>query len=386
MKKVLFLFIVLSIILFLILGRGSAEAPTTLNPILHKVSQYSDRHITQNATAKNEQFSQIAFAPVAHSQNPFESQMASVYRSLRNIFSSGNKNEMKEYGTWVWTPTLYLSDSYSDSILSNAKKEGINVVYLSVDSYLDIYVLPEGPNKVARKKEFSERLENFIKKANQLGIAVDAEAGWRNWAEPGHTYKPLAVVEYILDFNATHQSKFRGFQYDVEPYLLDSYKKNPETIFKNFLTLVDATNEYLEGSSLAISVVIPDFYDERDQTVPKIEYAGKKLSVFKHLASILEGRAGSSIIIMSYRNAAEGRGGSIDISQNEFKTLRRGFYSTKLIVAQETGEVSPRSLTFYGMPKKYFSSEITKLNTAFASHPNFSGPAIHYANAFLELK
>src|SRR3989344_4192574 len=356
MKKVLFLFIVLSIILFLILGRGSAEAPTTLNPILHKVSQYSDRHITQNATAKNEQFSQIAFAPVAHSQNPFESQMASVYRSLRNIFSSGNKNEMKEYGTWVWTPTLYLSDSYSDSILSNAKKE------------------------------FSERLENFIKKANQLGIAVDAEAGWRNWAEPGHTYKPLAVVEYILDFNATHQSKFRGFQYDVEPYFLDSYKKNPETIFKNFLTLVDATNEYLEGSSLAISVVIPDFYDERDQTVPKIDYSVKNLSVFKHLASILEGRAGSSIIIMSYRNAAEGRGGSIDISQNEFKTLRRGFYSTKLIVAQETGEVSPRSLTFYGMPKKYFSSEITKLNTAFASHPNFSGLAIHYANAFLELK
>ena len=89
---------------------------------------------------------------------------------------------------------------------------------------------------------------------------------------------------------------------------------------------------------------------------------------------------------MSYRNFADGKNGSIDISKNEMKTAKRGGYSTNIILAEETGDVLPRYVTFYSMTKKYFSDETSKLDSAFSSYPNFAGLAIHYANAYFELK
>lgn len=91
------------------------------------------------------------------------------------------------------------------------------------------------------KKFFAVALEYFIKSANKKSIEVDAEAGWRNWAESGNKYKGLAIANFVKIFNANHTNKFRGFQYDVEPYLLDSYEKNKVGVLKNFIKLVDQT-------------------------------------------------------------------------------------------------------------------------------------------------
>jgi hypothetical protein len=89
---------------------------------------------------------------------------------------------------------------------------------------------------------------------------------------------------------------------------------------------------------------------------------------------------------MSYRAFAEGFDGSIEISTNEMKTAKKGSYQTKIIIAQETGEVLPAYLTFHNTSKNRLFEEIGKINTAFDPYSNFNGIAIHYANAFLALK
>jgi len=357
-----------------------------------KISQYSDKYITRNAITTNPEFKKIAFEAPPHSKTAvLSSQFAAVFESLRlfmaNLFGSSPKEvRPKEYGSWIWTPIMQMTPEYMEQILSGAKANGIDTMYLSVDSYLDIFVMKDGREKENLDNKFSEILEDFITRANQKGIAVDAEAGWRNWAEEGNQYKAFAVVNFVKNFNETHKNKFRGFQYDVEPYLLDSYKKDKESILKKFVALVDQTEHFLEKSDLRFSVVVPDFYDEKDELTPVFSYNENKGAIFKHLLNILDRRPNNSIIVMSYRNLALGEDGSIQISQNEMQTANSGKYQTKIIIAQETGDVPPPYITFHDTSKKHFDRQVNILRNAFDSNPNFGGIAVHYVNAFLALK
>lgn len=357
------------------------------NSIDTQISQYSDKNITPNAIITNPEFKNIAFDTNTPKSSFFSSQIATVIRAFK-FFASPIKKEdsAKEYGSWVWTPVMRITPEYTESILSDAKADGVNTIYVSIDSYLDIFVMPKGEEREKQKEIFSKKLEYFINSANQKGIAVDAEAGWRNWAEDGNEYKGFAIVNFVKNFNATHQNKFRGFQYDVEPYMLDAYKKDKASVLKNFVKLVDQTEYFIATSTLRFSVVIPDFYDKKDDMTPKFSYNGKKDFAFSHLLNILDRRWGSSIIIMSYRNFAEGEDGTIEISNNEMRTAKSGAYQTKIIIAQEIGDVPPPYITFHNTSKNYLFKEIEKINSAFNPYSNFGGIAIHYANALIALK
>jgi hypothetical protein len=356
------------------------------NPIDLSTKQYSDEHVNANAIDTDNRFKELAFAPVRPNNNQND-QLANIWRAIYRLFLP-KKPAVMELGTWVWTPTLEITPEYAETIFSGAKDRGVNAVYLSLDSYLDIYTMPEGIEKENLKKDFNSSIENFISRASERGIAVDAEAGWRNWAEPGNEYKPLAIVNLVETYNAAHATKFRGIQYDIEPYLLPRYHldaDNQKSVLLNFVSLVDKTADSL-AESLKFTVVIPDFYDKKDLATPLLTYNSDTNSVYGHLLNILEEKAGSSIIIMSYRNYAEGADGSIEVSKNEITTAKKGSYSTNLIIAQETGPVSPPFLTFHNTSRTYMTEETTKLSAALSPSYPFSGLAIHYANAYLELR
>jgi len=355
---------------------------TKVNPVDLHISQYSDKHITINAIDSNEKFSRLTLANYLEESG----EVISPFSQVATVSQAVNQNSGKEYGTWLWTPISDITPSYMASIISGAKTDGVNAIYLSIDPYLDIYAMPEGQEKEDAKKTFSATLEDFITLANKNGIAVDAEAGWRNWAEDGNQYKAFATINFVKQFDQTEKNTLRGFQFDVEPYLLTSYEKNPVPVLQNFLQLIDQSITLLGASNLKLSVVIPDFYDEDQTLVPAFEYDGKTTYVYDHILDVLEKRPGSSVIVMSYRNFADGDDGSIDISQGEVETATNGLYSTEVIVAQETGDVQPPYITFNNTSKNYLDQQIEKINQAFLPYSNFGGVAIHYVNAFLSLK
>lgn len=343
---------------------------TTVYPTL-----YSDKNITKSAVESDKRFSNITFVEK-------ESMLANAISVINK--TSVLKDKEYEKGTWLWTPIPQLTNKYTDSIISGALKNGIKNIYISIDSYLDIYIMPDGEEKIAKRAEFDKKIEYFIKKANDNGITVDAEAGWRNWAEDGNTYKALATLNYALKFNKEHTVKFRGFQYDVEPYLLDEYKENKAKVLKNFLNLVNKTVSMLNKKDLELTVVIPEFYDGSNGETPKFLYNGKSKYASEHLLSILDRRGGSKVIIMSYRNFTKGIDGSIDISKDEINSANE--HKTKIIIAQETGDVEPPYITFHNTNKKYFNRQKTELDKAFMLDKSYGGVAIHYINAFLDLK
>ena len=167
---------------------------------------------------------------------------------------------------------------------------------------------------------------------------------------------------------------------------MDSYQKEPASVLRNFVELIDQTESFISDSSLRFSVVVPDFYDKKDGLTPKFSYGREKKYVLEHLFKILDRRPDSSIIVMSYRNFAEGEDGAIEVSKNEMRTARKGVYKTKIIIAQETGDVPPPYITFHNTSKEHLYQQIDKIKSTFKSQPNFGGIAIHYINAFLDLK
>lgn len=335
---------------------------------------YSDKNITKNAVDTNPKFKNITFSD----KDIF---LANTISSIQKDIET--KKDWVENGTWLWTPIQHITPEYTKKIISEAKKNNINVIYLSIDTFLDIYVLPEGVEKEEKQKTFDNVIKNFISEANKNNIEVDAEAGWRNWAQAGNTYKAFAVLDYAIKFNKANKEKFRGFQYDVEPYLLDEYKENKEFVLRNLLILIDQSISKLNKSDLEFSVVIPEFYDGTNDETPIFTYKGKSGHAFDHLISSLDRRAESKIIVMSYRNYSLGNDGSVDISANEIHIANK--HRTKVIIAQETGDVEPSYITFHKTSKRYFNKQISVIEKAFSKEKGFGGIATHYINSFIEL-
>lgn len=348
-----------------------AELPQAFYP-----AQYSDTHITQNAIRADSRFSEVTMLDRA-------SLLASVFSALESQSPAPLSTE-RERGTWLWTPLLEITPEYRRSILAGAKEAGIRNMYLSIDSYLDIYVMPEGPEKEAKLKAFDEALVAFIADAKAYGMTVDAEGGWRNWAQEGHLYKPFAVLEYAITFNETHDEKLRGFQYDVEPYLLDEYQDDRKGVLADFLDLIGQSLVRLSGSDLLFTVVIPDFYDGRQNITPEFFYGWRYGHTLDHLLSLLERRPGSILTVMSYRNRSIGDDGSIAISRDEI--IRANRFKTKVVLAQETGEVAPASYSFYNSSRAQLMQELDLLDKAFSGEKSYQGLAIHYVNALMALR
>lgn len=337
---------------------------------------YSNKHITENAKISDPKFrNTVVFNKTKLLANA-------------SSFAKQNKSYIESYqtenGTWLWTPILLITPEYRNSIILGAKRNGIKNIYLSIDSYLDIHVMPEGLEKEELKKKFDDVIKDFIVEANKHNITVDAEGGWSNWAEEGHSYKAFAILDYALSFNKTHKEKFRGVQYDVEPYMLDYYRDKKKDVLKNFINLIDESIIKLEESDLEFSVVIPEFYNGENRETPKFFYGGKLGYTFDHLLSILENRLGSKILVMSYRNFSLGENGTIDISKDEIGKANK--YRTKIVLAQETGDVEPSYITYFKTSKTKYNEETEKLKKAFENDRSFNGLAVHYINTFMELK
>lgn len=378
--SIFLLFIILSAGMFAQIGSSFQEVHLETPVVKRKMTvyptQYSAKHITSNAIVADPKYRSLS---VFNREALLANTVSTVTRNpVREVVSG------PEHGTWLWTPTLNITPEYRDSIILGAKKNGINVIYMSIDSYLDIFVMDEGAEKEAKKKAFDAVVEDFIKTALENGIAVDAEAGWKNWAEAGHTYKAFAILDYVKDYNRNHEYKFRGFQYDVEPYLLDEYHTDKKEVLINFLDLVAESIARLNGTNLEFTVVIPEFFDGTNEETPNFFYHRKNGFTVDHLLSLLDRRSLSKIIIMSYRNFSRGDDGTIDVSRHEIS--KANSHDTKIIVAQEVGDVPPPYITFHNTSKRHFNNQLAILKNELSDEKSYGGVAIHYVNAFLELR
>ena len=89
---------------------------------------------------------------------------------------------------------------------------------------------------------------------------------------------------------------------------------------------------------------------------------------------------------MAYRNFFDDENGVRDISEAEIKEASEGDYTTSIVLAQETGNVSPGYVTFYDYPKSSLFDALGEIKNHFEGYDNFGGVAVHYFDSFLKME
>ncbi len=289
----------------------------------------------------------------------------------------------KFYGVWVWDDVYKMSDAGITAIVNNSAAGGFDTIYLTIDKYLELNAISNTNTRAAALASYADSLSKFISLANAKGMQVFAEAGWKDWAENGKRTKSISILQYVKNYNATRQAKFAGVQYDIEPYLLSSYERNKATVLTNFVNHVAEIVAANQTINIPLEFVIPHFYDCAQKWTPNVTYAGKSDCTFNHLLTILDKSPNSTISIMAYRNFAEGDNGVLKLVQEELKQAQGK--ATKIVVAQETGDVDPAYVTYFGTDKTYMYGEFAKIVNAIGAMSSFGGMAVHYIDPFTAL-
>jgi uncharacterized repeat protein (TIGR01451 family) len=293
----------------------------------------------------------------------------------------------KESGVWIWNTPAEMATTFGDGQIDKAKVHGFNSIYLTVDDYLSIHNLPSGPSKDMQKAAYFKMLDRIIKKANSLGITVDAEGGWKDWAIQKNRWKGFVLIDMVKEYNILYpNAKFNGFQYDVEPYLLPNYEGDKSTVLYEFIQFIDQSTARVTDSNFYFSIVIPHFYDQTNNWTPKIAYNGVSKHTFTHLLDILDRKPGSKILVMAYRNYFSGNDSTESISRGEIEEASGSGHKTFVVVAQETGNVDPGYVTFYGMSKVELKNALSAISQKFSLYQGYGGTAVHYLDPFLELR
>jgi hypothetical protein len=280
-----------------------------------------------------------------------------------------------EYGVWEWTSAYGMSQATAQQIVNNASANGFNVIYMTVDTSLNL--------SGTQLANYEASLNTLITLAAAKNIAVDAEAGTSDWALPANWSSPEAIITFVANYNQTHAIKFRGVQFDIEPYSLSQYAQNPSAILTDYVQMVEALVNVDKNYGMPLGMDIPFFYTQQ-AGAPEITVDGITTYPANHLVRLLNELPYGRLLIMAYRNFATGSNGTIDISSPEIQLANTG--KVNVIVGQETGNVQPNYVTFYGMTKAQMAAQGTIVKQSFASDKSFGGIAVDYLEPYMQLK
>jgi hypothetical protein len=293
------------------------------------------------------------------------------------VASTGTGAEM---GAWEWNPVTETSATAQQQAINNAAANHFTAIYLSLGDFFE-----QQPTQLTG---YENKLETFLKLASQKHIVVDAEAGASSWSTSGNT-QAAQILAFVQTFNQSHAIKFRGVQYDIEPYTLPVYATDPTDVLTEYVSLAESLvkSAAQESPALPISFDIPFFYDSATDATPVITLDGVTEHPYEQLLRVLGAGSGgisNHLLIMAYRNSAGGAGGTISLVQNEISEANET--NVKILIAQETGPATPSYVTFYGLPKSTFTAQAAQIGQAFSPDSSYGGISVEDLDTYLQLK
>ena len=280
--------------------------------------------------------------------------------------------------TWLWHYPTVLSDSQMKEYINLLTDEQFDTVYLDITGYIDAYESPD-PNA---KKIFENRLIKFVDLADQSNIKVEGLVGGNMWAQPNYDYVPSIILDFVIEFNQKPgHAKLTGIQYDVESYNLPEFSNPDEQsiILTEYLNMVQTlTNKVAAKSpSLRLGFAVPFWFDNYTRELPLITFNKTENPVGFHVLDILQSINNGYIVIMDYRNKTEGPNGSIALATPQINYATKYTSRVGVIIAQETTNVEPLSITFYNQSKANLDKALEELSNSFSHTNTLEGFAIH---------
>jgi hypothetical protein len=253
-----------------------------------------------------------------------------------------------EKGTWIWDAKTIVNQK--DQILTFAKGQQVSTIYLYINQ-----------NDVT-PQEYGD----FIHSAGQKGIKVEALAGQPEWALPAHQGEIKEFISWVKQFNASAQTdgKFQGVHFDIEPYLLNQWETERDSLLTDWMNNVRFIQEETKGTGLKLTADVPYW-------IYKIKAPNSNEDVSTWLLKKFD-----CLVLMDYRNYALGHDG---IVENAREVMRQAVTLKKqAIVAVDTTKSSESDrTTFHSLTMSEMESELKLAKKQLARYSSFSGFAIH---------
>jgi hypothetical protein len=282
--------------------------------------------------------------------------------------------------------------------LSSLRREGFSTIYADIGEYLEAADQPQSWRQQRQLSRLAGDLRRFVARASSLGFAVHAVAGGPSWTAESHRYLGPMTLQLIADYNrnAYPQERLQGVQFDIEPYVEDSFWENVEVSLSDYLaTLQGIIKRYNELESqddsdgLALGFAIPFWFDGTPE-VPEVQFGGgaKKAAAF-HLIDMLRRLPQAYVLVMAYRNVASGIDGSIALAKAEFDYAYASgnpevACACGIVVGQEFTDVTPEpeKLSFWTTGRVAFRQAVAALTEAYGGLPQFRGVSVDDIDAY----
>ena len=274
--------------------------------------------------------------------------------------------------TWMWEEDSYtLLDEparVADAV-GFLKRQGIDTVYLYADAHQGRNLIVSEPQRYAR----------LIEQLHRDGLQVHALLG--SW--PLHTERyilpdlrpqALQMVQRVMDYNrqAAPAARFDGINLDIEPHVLDDWGQRREHYLQLFLQVSEAWMALKRQSGLALQVgpAIAFWLDGIE-----VEHAGRRKPASEHLQDIYD-----HVVLMDYRNQAQGPDGILSHAQDELAYGRR--IGKPVWLGVETLPTDIRKLSFFYTSPGHMTRQLDQVRRALATEPAFGGFVVHHYGSY----
>lgn len=262
--------------------------------------------------------------------------------------------------TWIWNTSLI--KTHTIEILSFAEQRKITEFYLQMD------------DKLA-----SSAYQKFIELAHNQDVRVYAVGGDPSWALKSEIKVPHQFINWVNDFNQSAQDnqRFDGIQFDIEPYLLPEWSVNQKDIVHEWMFVLNELFDEANKGNLMVSGVIPFWLGEI-----QLDTQGG-IDNSKTLSEWMIHRF-DQVVLMAYRDQAEGPNGIIILSETELSYANK--VKKPIMIAVETMDTPEgEQITFYHKGLKKMEDELAKVYSHFSSNSYFRGIAIHYYESYRDI-
>lgn len=268
-------------------------------------------------------------------------------------FSSEEENGK---ATWLWQVETISENR--QGILDFARENGVNRLYMRFDM----------------DKPFSY-YRPFLRAASEQGLAVHAVAGHPKWALESHRERMLQIAKWVKRYNeeADPAERIRGIQLDIEPYLLPEWNEQRERIVREWQANIEAfLSEAKADSDLSVTAAIAFWLDQ----IPAAGEPGLSLSSWMI-------RRFDSIVLMAYRDKAEGTNGMLELIEEEMQEAEE--QGKKVLVAVNMKPMDEPHTTFAEEGSAEMEKQLDILSQSLEQRPAFAGVAIHDYRYWQEL-
>ncbi|QQS21274.1 MAG: hypothetical protein IPL87_01990 [Candidatus Moraniibacteriota bacterium] len=292
---------------------------------------------------------------------------------------------------WDWNPFDHGAEFF-DAL----KTRGVTTAYMNIGDVVDLYEMADGEEKQKKMEDFNAKVRSYLILAKGNELAVHALAGGTNWGNASHRYFNRIVLDYVREFNTSNpETAFQGIQFDIEPYSQEGFNaKTSGDIFTQYLDTVEGiTNAFIslqtespQFGSMKLGFVTPYWFDGQDGNIQKVSWQGEEKYPFYYLLNRLNRVQNGYLAIMAYRNFADGSDGIIEHIQNEISFSQQYTPRIRIIVGQETSDVKPQKITYFGKPFNALVEEVKKIGLKFENFQNVAGFSFNNADSFLEME